>query len=138
MPQLESALLRLARALLHPTLAETGASTSAAAESVPDMQVTIRSGMNLLQFRDLTVSPTLRAHDCSLLAARSSLTPLHAQANTLTTLVRLPGIVINASQLSSRATQLHLQCKGCRTVKTVKVPSTLGGEKAALPRRCDA
>ncbi|RSH93859.1 minichromosome maintenance protein 5 [Saitozyma podzolica] len=112
-PLLESALLRLARALLHPTLAETGASTSAAAESVPDMQVTIRSGMNLLQFRDLT-------------------------ANTLTTLVRLPGIVINASQLSSRATQLHLQCKGCRTVKTVKVPSTLGGEKAALPRRCDA
>ena len=60
------------------------------------------------------------------------------QANTLTTLVRLPGIVINASQLTSRATSLHLQCKGCRSVKTVKVSSAIGGERAALPRTCDA
>lgn len=92
------------------------------------MQVTIRSGMNLLQFRDLTV--------CLFCGMRES--GLTSQANTLTTLVRLPGIVINASQLTSRATELHLQCKGCRTVKTVKVPSTLGGERASLPRRCDA
>ncbi|WWD01094.1 hypothetical protein V866_008032 [Kwoniella sp. B9012] len=117
-PLLESALLRLARQLLHPTHDQTqtqgqGQSSTPAVDSIPDMQVTIRSGMNLLQFRELN-------------------------ANTLTTLVRLPGIVINASQLSSRATELHLQCKGCRSVKTVKVPSTLGGERAALPRRCDA
>ncbi|ORY29998.1 MCM2/3/5 family-domain-containing protein [Naematelia encephala] len=112
-PLLEAALLRLARQLLHPTNNPDPSSSTAAEQVLPDMQVTIRSGMNLLQFRELT-------------------------ANTLTTLVRLPGIVINASQLSSRATELHLQCKGCRSVKTVKVPSTLGGEKAALPRRCDA
>lgn len=62
----------------------------------------------------------------------------YSQANTLTTLVRLPGIVINASQLSSRATELALQCKGCRSVKHVKVPGAIGGERAALPRRCDA
>lgn len=60
------------------------------------------------------------------------------QANTLTTLVRLPGIVINASQLSSKATELHLQCKSCRTVKIIKVSATIGGDKAPLPRRCDA
>jgi len=52
--QLESALLRFARQLLHPTNAEGGASTSA--QTVPDMQVTIRSGANLVPFRDLTVS----------------------------------------------------------------------------------
>lgn len=52
--QVESALLRLARQLLNPTGAETGGSSSAV-EMVPVMQVTIRSGMNLLQFRDLTV-----------------------------------------------------------------------------------
>jgi DNA replication licensing factor MCM5 len=51
---LESALLRLARALLHPT-GEGGPSTGGE-ESVPDMQVTLRSGANLLQFRELTVS----------------------------------------------------------------------------------
>lgn len=46
--------------------------------------------------------------------------------------------MINASQLSARATELHLQCKSCRTVKVVKVPGGMGGERAALPRRCDA
>ncbi|WVO14105.1 hypothetical protein L204_101733 [Cryptococcus depauperatus] len=121
-PLLEAALLKYARNLVRPTgdadrerereRVQNG-QPSLAAEEVPDMQVTIRSGMNLLHFRQLN-------------------------ANTLTTLVRLPGIVINASQLSSRATELALQCKGCRSVKHVKVSSALGGERAALPRRCDA
>ncbi|KAL1410983.1 minichromosome maintenance protein 5 [Vanrija albida] len=110
LPLLESALLRLARALVSPST-EPGSST--AAELVPEMQVTLKSGMNMFQFRQLS-------------------------ADTLTTLVRLPGIVINASQLSARATELHLQCKSCRTVKVVKVPGGMGGERAALPRRCDA
>nr|ODN87819.1 minichromosome maintenance protein 5 (cell division control protein 46) [Cryptococcus depauperatus CBS 7841] len=125
-PLLEAALLKYARNLVRPTgdadrerereRVQNG-QPSLAAEEVPDMQVTIRSGMNLLHFRQLNASH---------------------QANTLTTLVRLPGIVINASQLSSRATELALQCKGCRSVKHVKVSSALGGERAALPRRCDA
>lgn len=127
--QLESALLRFARQLLHPTSSEGGASTSA--QTIPDMQVTIRSGANLVPFRDLNVS-----WHFPLCTGAQRLTIW--QANTLTTLVRLPGIVINASQLSSRATELHLQCKGCRSVKNVKVPHGLGGERAALPRRCDA
>ncbi|KGB79587.2 minichromosome maintenance protein 5 (cell division control protein 46) [Cryptococcus deuterogattii R265] len=121
-PLLEAALLKYARDLVRPTSetdrerererAQNG-QPSLAAEEVPDMQVAIKSGMNLLQFRQLN-------------------------ANTLTTLVRLPGIVINASQLSSRATELALQCKGCRSVKHVKVSGAIGGERAALPRRCDA
>ncbi|OXG91458.1 minichromosome maintenance protein 5 (cell division control protein 46) [Cryptococcus neoformans A2-102-5] len=121
-PLLEAALLKYARDLVRPTneadrerereRAQNG-QPSLVAEEVPDMQVAIKSGMNLLQFRQLN-------------------------ANTLTTLVRLPGIVINASQLSSRATELALQCKGCRSVKHVKVSGAIGGERAALPRRCDA
>ncbi|RSH81781.1 minichromosome maintenance protein 5 [Apiotrichum porosum] len=111
-PLLESALLRLARILVDPA-ASNDPSSSRASELVPEMQVTIKSGKNMLQFRELT-------------------------ANTLTTLVRLPGIVINASQLSSRATELHLQCKSCRSVKMTKVPGGIGGQTAALPRRCDA
>jgi DNA replication licensing factor MCM5 len=59
-------------------------------------------------------------------------------ANSLTKLVRLPGIVINASQLSTRALELALQCKSCRSVKNVKVQGGMGGDKASLPRRCDA
>ncbi|WVQ78482.1 hypothetical protein IAT38_000568 [Cryptococcus sp. DSM 104549] len=115
-PLLESALLRLARNQVRAAPLDPERDPNQPdplVEAIPDMQVTIKSGMNLLQFRELN-------------------------ASTLTTLVRLPGIVINASQLSSRATELALQCKGCRTVKHVKVPSAIGGERAALPRRCDA
>lgn len=59
--QLESALLRFARQLLHPTNAEGGASTST--QTIPDMQVTIRSGANLVPFRELNVRISQPFHD---------------------------------------------------------------------------
>lgn len=71
----------------------------------------------MLQFRDLT-------------------------ANTLNKLVRIPGIVISTSVLSSRATKLHLQCRACRSTKIIYPPSGLGGvgsgSDRGLPRRCEA
>lgn len=60
--QLESALLRLARQILHP-LGRPNANgdipnaAAGAEDDIPDIQVTLRSGMNMKQFRDLTVGP---------------------------------------------------------------------------------
>lgn len=110
--QLEAALLRAARAIVNPT-GRAADDELAAISTVPEMQATLKTGQNMIQFRELN-------------------------AERLTSLVRLPGIVINASQLSSKATELHLQCKSCRTVKMVKVGQSLGADKMALPRRCDA
>lgn len=63
-------------------------------------------------------------------------------ANTMNKLVRIPGIVISASVLSSRATKLHLQCRACRSTKTIYPPGGLGGlgngSDRGLPRVCDA
>ena len=77
----------------------------------------MRSGLNMLQFRDLT-------------------------ANTMNKLVRIPGIVISASVLSSRATKLHLQCRACRSTKLVYPSGGMGGvgggSDRGLPRVCDA
>lgn len=71
----------------------------------------------MLQFRDLT-------------------------ANTMNKLVRIPGIVISASVLSSRATKLHLQCRACRSTKIIYPPGGMGGlgsgSDRGLPRVCDA
>jgi DNA replication licensing factor MCM5 len=57
-------------------------------------------------------------------------------------LVRVPGIVISASVLSSRATKLHLQCRSCRTPKVLYPPGGLGGigsgADRGLPRFCDS
>lgn len=175
-PLLESATTRLARQILNPLNAQ--GSLTAAGESstggggaaggsdafftgahdaignafddhLPEVQVTLRSGMNMLHFRELTVGLDYLFFSFSAGFARSCasrLTNLHLlssrgsvfQANTLTKLVRLPGIVINASSLSSRATVLKIQCKGCRSVKTTNQPAGMGGEGKGLPRKCDS
>lgn len=71
----------------------------------------------MLQFRDLT-------------------------ANTMNKLVRIPGIVISSSVLSSRATKLVLQCHNCHSYKFIYPQGGLGGlgsgSERGLPRKCDA
>ena len=166
-PLLESALLRLSRQILHPLsrsgqqdLANGGNGPAGAANGngnvglngesagvsglggqgldageleIPDVQVTIRSSQDMLQFRDLTVR--------CLFPRSLGISPdqiCDFQANTLSKLVRLPGIVINASQLSSRASSLCIQCKGCRNTKTIKQVAGMGNEGKGLPRRCDS
>jgi DNA replication licensing factor MCM5 len=71
----------------------------------------------MLQFRDLT-------------------------ANTMNKLVRIPGIVISASVLSSRATKLHLQCRSCGSPLDIYPSGGMGGvgggSDRGLPRVCGA
>ncbi|KAI9601737.1 hypothetical protein KEM48_000840 [Puccinia striiformis f. sp. tritici PST-130] len=83
------------------------------AHDLPDFQVTLRSEARLMQFRDLL-------------------------APNISKLVRMPGIVISASTLSSRATMLHLTCKSCRHVRRIAVQEVLRataiqGEKKECP-----
>ncbi|KAG8932188.1 minichromosome maintenance protein 5 [Tulasnella sp. 418] len=137
MPLFETAATSAARTILFPLArAELAAAAARRAEAetaeggdvrsknlqkaeleVPGVQVSIRTGQNLMKFRDLT-------------------------ADVLTKLVRVPGIVISASVLSSRATKLHLQCRGCKEHKIIHPPQGLGGmgggKDGALPRVCDA
>lgn len=63
-------------------------------------------------------------------------------ANTMNKLVRIPGIVISASVLSSRATRLNLQCRFCGSVKKIYPQGGMGGvgsgSDRGLPRFCDS
>lgn len=53
---------------------------------------------------------------------------------TIARLVRVPGIVIGASVMSSKATELHIQCRNCQHQDTIPV---LGGfTGVTLPRQC--
>lgn len=55
--QLEAALLKAARQALHPLQQEArGEDATPAERDVPEMQAVLRSGMNMIQFRELTVS----------------------------------------------------------------------------------
>ncbi|KZW02110.1 MCM-domain-containing protein [Exidia glandulosa HHB12029] len=112
----ENAAVKAARNILYP-LAQSDEARADAAREIATMQVAIKSNLNLLQFRDLN-------------------------ADTLTKLVRIPGIVISASVLHARATKLHLQCRGCGNTQTVYPPSGMGGlgggGDRGLPRTCEA
>ncbi|KAF9015018.1 MCM-domain-containing protein [Cyathus striatus] len=106
-----------AKTILFPLAGTSEERTEATDEAISKIQVTLNSGLNLLKFRDLT-------------------------ANTMNKLVRIPGIVISASVLSSRATKLHLQCRACRSTKILYPQGGLGGigggSDRGLPRVCDA
>ncbi|KAJ8514928.1 hypothetical protein ONZ45_g7590 [Pleurotus djamor] len=117
LPLFENAASKAARTILFPLSGTSDERAEEAAEAIPKVQITLRSGLNMLQFRDLT-------------------------ADLMNKLVRIPGIVISASILSSRSTKLHLQCRACRSVKIIYPAGGLGGigsgSDRGLPRVCDA
>ena len=72
-----------------------------------------------------------------------TLTPSHphtltpSQSEHMARLVKVPGIVIQASGLRAKATRLTLQCRSCRHI-IPSVPVRPGLEGFSLPRRCPA
>ncbi|KAI1092537.1 MCM-domain-containing protein [Rostrohypoxylon terebratum] len=55
-------------------------------------------------------------------------------SDTIARLVRVPGIVIGASVMSSKATELHVQCRSC--LHTQMIPVLGGFTGVTLPRTC--
>lgn len=54
---------------------------------------------------------------------------------TISRLVRVPGIVIGASVMSSKATELQIQCRNCQHQQ--RIPILGGFSGVMLPRQCD-
>ncbi|KAJ1929399.1 minichromosome maintenance protein 5 [Tieghemiomyces parasiticus] len=78
---------------------------------VPECQVTLRSNSNLTNVRSL-------------------------DSTTISKLVRIAGIVIAASALSSKATHVHLMCRFCRGTRVLPVSGGFAGLN--LPRTCNS
>lgn len=98
---------------------------------VPDCQVTLKSDANVVQIRELNVNILqFQRKDKNLELM------FYKQSDFIGKLVRIPGIVIGASTLSSRATQISAMCKSCRNIKTI--PITGGFSSIVLPRNCDS
>ncbi|PRT53633.1 DNA replication licensing factor mcm5 [Wickerhamiella sorbophila] len=76
---------------------------------IPSIQVVLSSDANPLSIRDLT-------------------------ARHISKLVRIPGIVISASSLSSKATVVQLMCRNCRHLLRHDVSGGFSGLQ--LPRKC--
>ncbi|KAK9464152.1 MCM2/3/5 family-domain-containing protein [Lipomyces oligophaga] len=78
---------------------------------MPYCQVILQSNANPLAIRDL-------------------------DSTKVSKLVRIPGIVIGASTLSSRASMLKLRCKFCHHIRIVYVGAGFSG--VHIPRQCEA
>lgn len=93
------------------------------------MQILLQSDANPIQIRDLRVS--------HLLLLLHLLLILSVQSDHMARLVKVPGIVIQASGLRAKATHLTLQCRSCRHIlSNIKVKPGLEG--VSLPRKCAA
>ncbi|KAI9889909.1 MAG: minichromosome maintenance protein 5 [Vezdaea aestivalis] len=79
------------------------------ASSLPDHQLLLHSSVSHISIRDLN-------------------------ADNISHLVRIPGIVIGASTLSSKAINLSIRCRSCQDVQNM--PVTGGFSAATLPRVC--
>ncbi len=103
---------------------------------------------NALQFeaalKDCThriVFPSQKASDISLpehqLLLHSSVSQISIRdldAMNISHLVRIPGIVIGASTLSSKSTTLYIQCRNCQHSEVLPVSGGISG--ITLPRVC--
>ncbi|CZR56815.1 probable cell division control protein nda4 [Phialocephala subalpina] len=77
----------------------------------------------------------LPEHQLLLHSSAGDISIRNLDALTISRLVRVPGIVIGASVLSSKATALHIQCRNCHQTKTLPVAGGFAG--VSLPRMCD-
>ncbi|KAF2725150.1 putative cell division control protein nda4 [Polychaeton citri CBS 116435] len=105
-PTFESALKICTQRILYPSRSAEDLESSRA---LPEHQLLIHSSISQTSIRGLT-------------------------ATNVSHLVRIPGIVIGASTLSSKATVLHIQCRGCQYTDNLVVQNGFSG--VSLPRTC--
>ncbi|KAM0723702.1 hypothetical protein Q7P37_000690 [Cladosporium fusiforme] len=105
-PLFETALRTCTQRILYPSRSEEDIEL---AKALPSHQLLLHSSVSQTSIRGLT-------------------------ATNVSHLVRIPGIVIGASTLSSKATSLHIQCRNCGNVEHLGVNSGFSG--ISLPRVC--
>ncbi|KXT15349.1 hypothetical protein AC579_10432 [Pseudocercospora musae] len=105
-PIFEAALKQCTQRILYPSRSKEDLEIS---KSLPEHQLLIHSSVSQTSIRGLT-------------------------ATNVSHLVRIPGIVIGASTLSSKATTVHIQCRNCQHEQNV--PVTSGFSAITLPRTC--
>ncbi|GKZ26231.1 minichromosome maintenance protein 5 [Aspergillus brasiliensis] len=76
----------------------------------------------------------LPTHQLLLHSSATHISIRDLNATNISHLVRIPGIVIGASTISSKATVMHVRCKNCGHHEDLQVDGGFSGVQ--LPRRC--
>lgn len=123
LPIFERAVREVAQRIVYPSIAAeqnsnntnsadqqaAQANTQAAIAAIPNCQVILTSNSNPISIRELS-------------------------ATYISKLVRIPGIIISSSTLSSKAISLQLVCRNCHHMHRIEVGSGFAG--ISMPRAC--
>ncbi|KAH7310320.1 MCM2/3/5 family-domain-containing protein [Rhexocercosporidium sp. MPI-PUGE-AT-0058] len=104
------------------------------AEIIPLFEAALKKCTHRIVYPS-TKEISLPEHQLLLHSSAGDISIRNLDALTISRLVRVPGIVIGASVLSSKATALHIQCRNCHQVKILPVAGGFAG--VSLPRYCD-
>ncbi|KAL2059914.1 hypothetical protein VTL71DRAFT_10069 [Oculimacula yallundae] len=104
------------------------------AEIIPLFEAALKKCTHRIVYPS-TKEIVLPEHQLLLHSSAGDISIRNLDALTISRLVRVPGIVIGASVLSSKATALHIQCRNCHQTKILPVAGGFAG--VSLPRYCD-
>ncbi|KAG4432811.1 minichromosome maintenance protein 5 [Cadophora sp. M221] len=104
------------------------------AEIIPLFEAALKKCTHRIVYPS-TKEISLPEHQLLLHSSAGDISIRNLDALTISRLVRVPGIVIGASVLSSKATALNIQCRNCHQVKVLPVAGGFAG--VSLPRYCD-
>ena len=109
--------------------------TAEPTEIVPLFEAALKQCTNRIVFPSLSADKAdLPEHQLLLHSSAAQTTIRDLDALQISRLVRIPGIVIGASALSSKATALTVQCRNCQHSETIPISGGFSG--VTLPRVC--
>ncbi|KAL1987602.1 hypothetical protein VTN96DRAFT_3202 [Rasamsonia emersonii] len=107
--------------------------TTEPAEIIPLFEAALKQCTQHIVYpsqRDIDLPP----HQLLLHSSASHISIRDLNATNISHLVRIPGIVIGASTISSKATVVNIKCKNCEYTENITVDSGFAG--LSLPRQC--
>ncbi|KAH8664109.1 MCM2/3/5 family-domain-containing protein [Xylariales sp. PMI_506] len=103
------------------------------AEMIPLFEAALRKCTHRILFPH-DPKAVIPEHQLLLHSTAEDVSIRNLDSMTIARLVRVPGIVIGASVMSSKATELHIQCRNCH--HTASIPIFGGFTGVTLPRQC--
>ncbi|KAL8892996.1 MAG: hypothetical protein Q9192_005518, partial [Flavoplaca navasiana] len=105
------------------------------ADTIPLFEAALKQCTNRIVYPSQKADDLrLPQHQLLLHSSASIISIRDLNATNISHLVRIPGIVIGASTLSSKATALSIQCRNCQHMDTIPVSGGIAG--VSLPRVC--
>ncbi|KAI4157011.1 MAG: hypothetical protein LQ342_008551 [Letrouitia transgressa] len=109
--------------------------TTQPAETIPLFEAALKQCTTRIVYPSAKADELhLPQHQLLLHSSVSQISIRDLNATNISHLVRIPGIVIGASTLSSKATALAIQCRNCQHQETIAVSGGITG--VSLPRSC--